>query len=92
MGVTSAHQARLEGRLQLPVGHVCPVGVLEERVRLDGVGVLRPAAEPLLLLALPAQGEVTSPPETAPGSENSPGDTRRRTGGGGDVTARDGTR
>ena len=38
--------------LKLPVGNIRPVGVLEERVRLDGVGILWSAAESLLLLAL----------------------------------------
>ena len=35
----------LEGRLQLPVDHVRPPDVLEERVRLDRLGVQRAAAQ-----------------------------------------------
>ena len=46
------HQTGFERWLKLPVGNIRPVGVLEERVRLDGVGILWSAAESLLLLAL----------------------------------------
>ena len=40
-------QRGLERRLQLPVDHVRPVDVLEERVRLDRLGVRRAAPQPV---------------------------------------------
>ena len=40
-------QRRLERRLQLPVDHVRPVDVLEERVRLDRLSVRRTAPQPV---------------------------------------------